>query len=79
MYMAGKLSLLESIALKLSGIPGLRFLDSFVTNVHAQKTQIDDVVGDYAGYVDAAKDAAGDAKGAVSRKKTKDDDDEDDD
>lgn len=76
--MAGKLSFLESLALKLSGIPGLRFLDSYVTDIRTTKTQIDQQVGDYQSYADAATSAASDVKGAATSTSEAEDDDDDD-
>jgi hypothetical protein len=50
-------SLVEGIILKLSVIPGLGFLQSYVQELHGRQTQIQQRIGAYRGYVRAARDA----------------------
>jgi ribosomal protein L12E/L44/L45/RPP1/RPP2 len=52
--------LFEGVILKLSVIPGLGFLQSYVTELHGRQTVIQQKIGAYKGYVRAAHDAGAD-------------------
>ncbi len=56
--MEGKISVLENVLNKLSLIPGLNFLATYVTDARMAQTQVEQTVGDYQSYVEAAKEAA---------------------
>jgi hypothetical protein len=53
-------SVLEGLMLKLSVIPGLGFLASYVTEFRGRTTVIQQKIGAYKGYVRAARDAGAD-------------------
>jgi hypothetical protein len=71
-------SVVENVMVKLSAIPGLRFLGDYVHDFHSRETKIKQVVSGYQGYVSAARDAGGEVANATrgSKKQEAIDDDE---
>jgi hypothetical protein len=67
--MSDKASFLENLALKLSGIPGLGFLDRYLTNIRAAKTSLHQKVAGYQAYASAATGAVQDVKDEFGKKK----------
>jgi hypothetical protein len=64
-YKMKLVSLVEGLIIKLSVIPGLGFLSSYVTELHGRKTHMNQMVQMYTGYVRTAREAAGDVNQAV--------------
>jgi hypothetical protein len=69
-------SLVEGVIIKLSVIPGLGFLASYVTELHGRKTHANQMIQMYSGYVRSAREAAGDVNQAVRGSKRDEDSDE---
>jgi hypothetical protein len=71
-------SVIEKVMLKLSDIPGLRFLGEYVHDFHSRETKIQQAVSGYQGYVRAAREAGGEVANASrgSKKQEAEDDDE---
>jgi len=57
---------LVSVMMKLSTLPGLRFLDNWITEFRGVRTSIDQRVGDLAGYYKSAGDAVGEVQGGAA-------------
>jgi hypothetical protein len=66
-------SFVEGIMLRLSVLPGLQFLNTYVTEFRGRVGEKRQVLGKYQGYVQAVRGAAGDVSGAVGGSKKKDD------
>jgi hypothetical protein len=58
-------SLVENVMLKLGVLPGMGFLQRYVTDIRARKTQIGTRIQHYQGYVHAAREAGGGAAEAA--------------
>ena len=54
------LAFASNLMTKLSAIPGLRFLDTYVTEARQARTQVAQVVDDNVTYVKTAQSAVGD-------------------
>lgn len=67
--MSEKLSFLESLALKLSGIPGLGFLDQYLTRIRSAHSSVRQKVAGYQAYASAATGAAQDIKEELQRER----------
>jgi hypothetical protein len=71
-------SLVEKVIVRLSVIPGLGFLQSYVQELHGRHTAIEQKIGAYRGYVRAARDAGAEVSQATrGAKKEEEPDDED--
>ena len=72
-------SVFEGLLLKLSVIPGLGFLASYVSEFRGHTTKIQQRVGAYRGYVRAVRDAGGEVAEAgrgLKRDETSEDEDD---
>lgn len=72
-------SLVESVILKVGGIPGLGFLSSYVTEVHSRKTRMGQQANLYRGYVTSVRDAGGEVVQAARGSSKEGAEDEEDD
>ena len=70
-------SLVESVILKVGGLPGLGFLSSYVTEFHSRKTRIGYQANLYRGYVTSVRDAGGEVAQAARGSKNKEESDQD--
>jgi hypothetical protein len=72
-------SLVESVILKVGGLPGLGFLTSYVTDFHSRKTRIRQRAELYRGYVTSVRDAGGEvaqaARGSKAQEAEEDEED----
>ena len=58
-------SIVEGVIIKLSVIPGLRFLHGYVTEIQGRRVQAEQSIQGYVGYVRALRDAGADVKKSV--------------
>ena len=68
---------IQNLMRKLSIIPGLTFLDRWVTEMNTLNTRMAQRVDDLQGYVDVAREGAGEVVGAVGDGDVQDGDSED--
>lgn len=71
-------TVIERVMVRLSAIPGLRFLGDYVHDFHSRETKIQQVVSGYKGYVSAAREAGGEVARAARGSKQEVPEDEDD-
>jgi hypothetical protein len=71
-------SLVESVMMKLSGVPGLDFLRRYVQEINSTRGEYVRRYGEYKGYVRSARDAGGEVAQAARGAKREEPEDDDD-